>query len=1033
MTALMVSTGLVLLVGSGAVSLPPPSGQAVLPPDPPEPPAASGNWYEEVWAYRDGTGVGPRVGSFTPAATWASGRSGVSIGGSTVTISGSGITATGVDFTGYKLINNGSGNVIEDCIGDFNAAGQGGTGRQWDIGGANPIVRYCRITNPNFLSGIIGYAFHDASGVATLHNCEAIDAAGQDPIKGPGAGVVFDVRDNRVFGIHLSLGAHIDMVDMRLADPGSSVRRTIIVGDATATSVPSQTSTGYTNAVRQSPGDFSGAGGIGITVEECICVGHDDPGAQSALFSIGSGDTTPGNRMYDVLVDLREHNSILFPGIRIDDWYVRTFDYAASVTAGQVTGISAPVAYPHLATFPAQVPSQMAAPVLTAAPGGFTYAAMARPLNMRSLITGYTLEWSTNGTTWTPVAADLAGGFVYTGAASNVRARVYATNGVGNSTVSSASNILATVTAATVSLTALPFDGFVFDAAGAAAATAVLRGTATPGAYVEARGEGSGGNTPWAETMADGSGNWAVALSVDTDAGEWYAPAARIKTADATKVTSANTFAGGTVVILTGQSEIEHIVGTGSSFNNNPYPTLLAQNLTMVTQANTGGRVIRRVTATGTALVNVAMVALANLFHRARPGHKLMVIDNAVSGTSRRALHNDADTARNWSDMQVTLDEIRAAGGEIGGYIECWYNADAAYIPGFGTNWSPNYMGQRWGGGAFSLGTVNPDKDLGRIDHILWDVTAATDAYGRAAFKRDRTKLHMMLPMPFADEPSGGGWATSGELYNFTHVAPGTTRTGSYPPNDLASYRHEDMDLGRVDVETFGADSRVQTFLGAVGPSAHLSDYAGGIHPLTDDPLGTPQFGMMFAPSILRCSGYAMGEPTIDTAGVVRGSGGAYADVPVWLPNGGTLTTLRAIASIAAPGVEPPHYQPVVGFEIRRAADTDKLRRPVFKTTETSYPAAYRGTVAIVDSGSGSGASRKGVVRITPGVAFAAGDRLEYLRGEASAIILEPRDVTARLFLNMLIEHIPGLYFPADTYPFYGVPVRPRPPMMTLT
>ncbi len=80
MTALMVSTGLVLLVGSGAVSLPSPGGQVVLPPDPPDPPAPSGTWYDEVWAYRTGTGVGPRVGSFTPAATWASGRPGVAVG-----------------------------------------------------------------------------------------------------------------------------------------------------------------------------------------------------------------------------------------------------------------------------------------------------------------------------------------------------------------------------------------------------------------------------------------------------------------------------------------------------------------------------------------------------------------------------------------------------------------------------------------------------------------------------------------------------------------------------------------------------------------------------------------------------------------------------------------------------------------------------------------------------------------------------------------------------------------------------------------
>ena len=1028
MSNLMLSTGLTLLVGSGAVSLPAPS-LTPPPPDPPDPPAPSEEWYGALFANRNGTGVGPRVSSWTDAAVWASGKPGVSVSASAVTITANNLTVSAVDFAGRKVTNSGSNNIFEDCIGVVSADGASGNTRQWSIGGLNPTVRYCRLTNPSRLGGVMMFAFQDATGTITAEYNLVEDAAGQDPMKGPSNAVWLSTNDV-LKGLHLTTSAHIDMVDLRAAQPGSTFRRLLVIGDHTDTSVPSGGGTGYTNAIRCAPSDGHGGNASGVVIEECILVGSDDPLASSVF--LGPGDaTTTGLVMFDLLVDLREHNSLLYSSIRCDDWYVRYFDWDASVAAGQITGIGAEVPFPNLVDQPAAVPSQMAAPVLTAAPGGFVYAALPRPANQRSLITGYTLEWSTNGTAWTQVAADLAGGFVPTGAASNVRARVYATNGIGNSTVSAASNILSTITAASVSLTALPGDGMVFDSAGTDSAVAVLRGTATPGAYVEARGEGTA-NTAWGETVADGSGDWTIFLSVDANAGEWYTPAARIKNDDSTKVTSANKFAGGTVVILSGQSEIEHIVGTASNFNGNPYPTLLAQNLTMITEGSSGGRVWRRVTSTGTTVVNVAMVALANLFHRVRPGHKLMVIDNAVSGTSRRALHNDSDTARNWSDLQVTLDEIRGSGGEIGGYIECWYNADAAYIPGFGTNWSPNYMGQRWGGGAFSLGTVNPDKDLGRIDHILWDVTAATDAYGRAAFKRDRTKLHMMLPMPFADEPAGGGWATSGELYNFTHVAPGTTRTGSYPPNDLASYRHEDMDLGRVDVETFGADSRVQTFLGAVGPAAHLSDYGGGIHPLTDDPLGTPQFGMMFAPSILRCSGYAMDEPVIDHAGVIMGAAGAYADVPVTLPNGGTLTTIRAVAGIAAPGTEPPHYQPVVGFEIRRAADTDKLRRPVFKTSETSYPAAYRGTVTIQDAGTGSGSARRGWVRITPTNAFVAGDRLEYLRGEASAIILEPRDVTARLFLDMLIEHVPGLYFPADTYPYYGVPVRPRPPMMTL-
>lgn len=567
-----------------------------------------------------------------------------------------------------------------------------------------------------------------------------------------------------------------------------------------------------------------------------------------------------------------------------------------------------------------------------------------------------------------------------------------------------------------ITLAALPFDGFVFDAASGATAIGVLRGTAHPYASVQARGEGAGGNTSWETAEADGSGAWLASISLSASAGEWYAPAARYGTDDASKVTSANKFAAGDVHVFAGQSEVEHILAVASAYNGNAYPTLLTHNLTMITQANSGSREIRRITSTGIGTVNVAMVALANLFHRARPGRKILIIDCAVSGKSRSSLHNDTDTTFNWSDLQITIDDIRGAGGEIGHWTECWYNSDAATIKTFGASWAPFYMGQRWGGGAFTLGASNPDDGRGQINHVLWDIEAAAGDYGRGAFKRNRTKLNLLTPMVFCDTQDT-------EQRNFTHDSAGS----------VLNTRIKNLDRpARDTLDAFGADSRVQTFLGGVGPSAHVVDFGGGIHPLPNDPYGTPQFVMLFAPAVLRSSGYAIYEPTIDTANVSRGGGGAYADVPVLLPNGGTLTTLRALRSIAAPGTEPPHYQSVIGFEIRRAADGDGGRRPVMKATETGYPSGYRGAVTIQDSGSNYGGVRKGIVRITPTDAFAAGDMLEYLRGEANGHILESRDVTARTFLNMLIEHIPVLYFPADTYPFCGVPVKPQPPMMTL-
>ena len=62
----------------------------------------------------------------------------------------------------------------------------------------------------------------------------------------------------------------------------------------------------------------------------------------------------------------------------------------------------------------------------------------------RSLITGYAMEYSFDGTTWTAATEtiSLAGGSVATPSGANLRARVWAINGIGAATKSSASNLV---------------------------------------------------------------------------------------------------------------------------------------------------------------------------------------------------------------------------------------------------------------------------------------------------------------------------------------------------------------------------------------------------------------------------------------------------------------------------------------------------------------------------------------------------------------------------------------------------------------
>jgi len=404
---------------------------------------AGSNWYDTVFARRDGAGVGPRIATLTPVVSWLP-QTGVDLSGTTVTISGSSKTVTGIDFSGYRLINTGNNNIIEDCLGDANTTGTTGNDRQWDIQGSNPTVRYCKIANPTPIGGTIMLSFNDATGACLVDHCDLRDLAASDGIAGPdvgGGANTLTIIDTLHKGIHLSVGSHIDAVDLRGAAPGSKISRLLSIGDKTATSAAAGGGTGYTNVFHDLPTDPHGSACNGLIFEECIAVGHDDVGANSVFIQVGNAGST-GIRMYDLIYDLREHNSLLHSSVRVDDWYARPFDYAASLIAGALVGIGSPTAFPNLANQPANVPSTMSAPVITAVAGGFTYAAMSRPANQRSLITGYAMEYSFDGTSWTAATEtiSLAGGFIATPSGANIRCRVWAINGIGAGTASASSN-----------------------------------------------------------------------------------------------------------------------------------------------------------------------------------------------------------------------------------------------------------------------------------------------------------------------------------------------------------------------------------------------------------------------------------------------------------------------------------------------------------------------------------------------------------------------------------------------------------------
>ena len=452
-----------------------------------------------------------------------------------------------------------------------------------------------------------------------------------------------------------------------------------------------------------------------------------------------------------------------------------------------------------------------------------------------------------------------------------------------------------------------------------------------------------------------------------------------------------------------GQSEIVYLLQIGGAYSSlTPKPTLpVDDNLTLITQTGTGNPpVTTDVTqaAVNAETVNPAMGAMAAFLAYSRPGVRFVVGDGAVAGTGRPSLFDDTTDGsddRLWTDFTSVIAATETeSGGPVQNLIECWYNADAASIGNFVNAFWPMYFGTDGAGSTFTLGTTHNGA---QIDHCLWDATAASDALGRGVFTRDDTQWHVLTPMPF-------------------HNAPVS------PAAELAYFSENDARLTEPDRQVIidmAANAQAVSVGLTVGPSAHVCKFGGAsttIHPDTGDKDGQIGFMWPFALALLRASGMTIGEPVISA--IEGPSDGSYADLVVDLPNGGNLTTLRSFRGGPAYGGAAPHQQPVTGVEITRSGGG---RRPVYKTSETSYPASARGTVAITDTGSGT--PRKGRVRITPTVPFAFGDQLSYLRGQATAVLLESRDFN--LYPDFLIEHVPGLYDSAATYPFEGIAVRP--------
>lgn len=445
------------------------------------------------------------------------------------------------------------------------------------------------------------------------------------------------------------------------------------------------------------------------------------------------------------------------------------------------------------------------------------------------------------------------------------------------------------------------------------------------------------------------------------------------------------------VIGLMGQSDLDRLIKNDPVFiSTQPFPTITNPNC-IVVNADEGADTVSEVTITNAAIaanqINLTMATLAAFLGWKYPTRTFVFLDLAVSGTPRNALYDDANGLRDWSDFQRVVDYAETTHKLPDLIIDYWYAGDSSVIASFGPTLGPFYIGQRIGGGAFTLGTVNPDNPgYGTIDHCLWDAEAAPDEKGRGVFTRDGTKLL------FVNRAQYNLWNT--------------------------------FSAEQAALDAFLADPRVPAFSTerVSAPLMAKFDASSG-HTTTNDVDGHPGWARRLMEAVSRFMGEDVQYPEV--VEIVEDELDAKKVRIVYsLPNGGDLTTFLALEDRTF-SEDYEARQPVTGVEIRRLGDDEDERQPVWPLAETGKPSAYRGDVEIEDSGSGS--PRRGTVLVTMEEDLNPGDRV-YVNWQNNNIVPGGTEIMTgdalKPWMGFPVETVAALTDETALYPFAGMPAK---------
>ncbi len=526
------------------------------------------------------------------------------------------------------------------------------------------------------------------------------------------------------------------------------------------------------------------------------------------------------------------------------------------------------------------------------------------------------------------------------------------------------------VVTTTLSVSDFSRDRTLFDsgvAVGRDAAMVPVSGMNTPGEIVEYRLlPDSGAPTPWvALGGSDGSGTWSASISVPKS-NNWLRFEVRNQSEPYVRAMTSHRFGVGHVIALWGQSEIVRLRTT--TYDTLQPEPLLDGDSVQAMWMDGGTPVVEHLSDANPQ--TSALAAFANVLMAEQPGDKFAIVFQAVAGTGLRALVDDTDASRSWSEDAALHAFATADGQSVGLPAMSWFASPGSVAGTYEEAFLPLFTGKLIDGSSVTFpAAITHGASSYQADHWFGELYDPADtrwiAYGPHRF--DITE----------DMANATQTALGGSQANMVNKQAARESWRALIENPIAAGYFLPLGLEPLTYVN-GRDD-------GLGSWTDMSHPAGN----TDD--GAPNLARLTAHAILQSAGFSSWSvPEFDASHWEPD--GSY--VELWT-SAGSITTIRQARDEPALSETFPHWTNVLGWQIN------------------GQPAER---VELVN----------GRVRVYPNnAAFVAGDVLNFGEGGASGMIKFPEDAQNATYKDLPIVDV-------GAHGLEGVPLRPLPDVSVL-